>query len=320
MHAAAGGLTPVGLENLALAMGADDVADQGAFISAMLTPLGDQGVMLLDLHNLYCQIVNFSLSAEEAMKSYPLERVRAIHISGGSWCTLACDPHGRPFRRDTHDGDVPPEIIDELLPLALRSCPNLGVVILERLGETVRSERDAEQLREDFLRIRSVVDEFRVKRTTKNVEGPSATTAVVEVAGPLQTPTESHLAPDASFDAAAPFEDEELGRYQAAFLRLFVTNLSPDQLLHELRTRPDFEPYRRYVEGFDRRCVEVASTLVRKWVRFARPAVDTTSWRNPWPDSEGDQDEGLEAAGDNEQGEASCTAQCDETVEHTRGS
>jgi hypothetical protein len=37
-----------------------------------------------------------------------------------------------PPRRDTHDGDVPPEIIDELLPLALRSCPNLGVVILER--------------------------------------------------------------------------------------------------------------------------------------------------------------------------------------------
>jgi hypothetical protein len=113
------------------------------------------------------------------------------------------------------------------------------------LGETVRSERDAEQLREDFLRIRSVVDEFRVEQTNKNVEGPSATTAVVEVAGPPQTPTESHLAPDASFDAAAPFEDEELGRYQAAFLRLFVTNLSPDQLLHELHTQPDFEPYRR---------------------------------------------------------------------------
>jgi len=43
--------------------------------------------------------------------------------------------------------------------------------------------------------------------------------------------------------AARPFEDEELGRYQAAFLRLFIQDLTPDQLLHELRTLPDFAPY-----------------------------------------------------------------------------
>lgn len=42
--------------------------NQGAFIDAMLRPLGDQGIMLLDLHNVYCQIVNFSLDPEEAIK------------------------------------------------------------------------------------------------------------------------------------------------------------------------------------------------------------------------------------------------------------
>jgi uncharacterized protein (UPF0276 family) len=68
MHRAAGGATPVGLENLALAMGMDDVLNQGPFLAAMLDQLGDQGMMLLDLHNLYCQIVNFDLSAEEAMQ------------------------------------------------------------------------------------------------------------------------------------------------------------------------------------------------------------------------------------------------------------
>lgn len=90
MHEAAGGSTPVGFENLALAMvpfslcsspllcecnssrrqGMEDVVNQGAFIEAMLRPFGSQGVMLLDLHNLYCQIVNFSLDPEEAMKRY----------------------------------------------------------------------------------------------------------------------------------------------------------------------------------------------------------------------------------------------------------
>lgn len=87
------GATPpsVGLENLALAMvrnggvgwnrtvatkriasvgaqGMEDVLNQGPFIKAMLAPLGDQGIMLLDLHNLYCQILNSSLPAEEAIK------------------------------------------------------------------------------------------------------------------------------------------------------------------------------------------------------------------------------------------------------------
>jgi uncharacterized protein (UPF0276 family) len=68
MHRAAGGATPVGLENLALAMGPADAADQGPFLAAVLERLGDQGVLLLDLHNLHCQIVNFSLSAHDAIK------------------------------------------------------------------------------------------------------------------------------------------------------------------------------------------------------------------------------------------------------------
>jgi hypothetical protein len=46
-----------------------------------------------------------------------------------------------------------------------------------------------------------------------------------------------------------------------------------------------------YVEGFDVRCVEVASVLVRKWVRFARPKAYESRWRRPRPDSEGEEDE-----------------------------
>jgi carboxylesterase type B len=45
------------------------------------------------------------------------------------------------------------------------------------------------------------------------------------------------------------------------------------------------------VEGFDVRCVEVASVLVRKWVRFARPKVCESRWRRPRPDSEGEDED-----------------------------
>lgn len=198
-----------------------------------------------------------------------------------------CDPQAPPFRRDTHDGDVPPDIITQLLPLALSLCPNLKVVILERLGETIRSRRDEERLRQDFC---AVVQDFKAKLSPS----PAMT---ITTNGARQEPnarsegkgddterlaSAKREAIVEGSSAARPCEDEELGRYQAAFLRLFIQDLTPDQLLHELRTLPDFAPYQKYVEGFDRRCTEVASTLVHKWVRFRQSPGLHNAWRKPW--------------------------------------
>lgn len=47
----------IGLENLALAFTASDVRDQGQFLDDLLAPF--DGFLVLDLHNLYCQLVNF---------------------------------------------------------------------------------------------------------------------------------------------------------------------------------------------------------------------------------------------------------------------
>lgn len=47
---------PVGLENLALALGPEDVDVQPAFLEALLAPV--DGFLLLDLHNLLCQAEN----------------------------------------------------------------------------------------------------------------------------------------------------------------------------------------------------------------------------------------------------------------------
>ncbi len=57
--------------------------------------------------NLYCQSYNFDVPLLQLVKTYPLERVREIHISGGKlykgiWC-------------DSHDREAPQEMLS-LLP------------------------------------------------------------------------------------------------------------------------------------------------------------------------------------------------------------
>ena len=152
---AAGG-APIGLENLAFAFGSADVRDQGRFLEDLLAPTG--GFVVLDLHNLYCQALNFGLPPEELLARYPLGRVRELHLSGGSWSYPRADPAARPFRRDTHDGEVPAPLLP-LLRRALASCPAIECVILERLGGTLSTAGDVARFRDDFRAIRALVTE-----------------------------------------------------------------------------------------------------------------------------------------------------------------
>jgi len=123
---------PVGLEILALALSIDDVLWQPDLVDAIVRPLG--GSVLLDLHNLWCQAVNFDLDPVAILERWPLDLVRELHVSGGSWADY---PEGR-FRRDTHDGPTPEEVF-ALIPEALARCPNAEVLTLERLRGTVDS-------------------------------------------------------------------------------------------------------------------------------------------------------------------------------------
>jgi uncharacterized protein len=143
---------PVGLENLAFAFGLEDVRRQGEFLDALLEPVG--GFLLLDLHNLYCQSENFGIEPGALMGSYPLARVKELHVSGGSW-SEAVGGAGK-VRRDTHDGEVP-ERVFEMLGMALERCPGVEAVILERLGGTIGSEEAAAGFRRDFMRMREIV-------------------------------------------------------------------------------------------------------------------------------------------------------------------
>ncbi|RPD50464.1 DUF692 family protein [Hymenobacter sediminis] len=151
---------PVGLENLAFAYSLDEVKRHGEFLGRLLEPVN--GFLILDLHNLYCQIHNFSVSYEELIGLYPLERVREIHISGGSWENSELAP-GRKIRRDTHDEGVPEEVF-QLLELTIPRCPRLKYVVLEQLGPSLKTEESRIRFRHDFGRMEEVVHRHRAGR------------------------------------------------------------------------------------------------------------------------------------------------------------
>ena len=92
---------------------------------------GAQVPLLLDLHNLYANAVNFGIKPEELLLRLPLASVGAVHLSGGHWI----DEPGGAGRRllDDHLHDVPPEVFG-LLTLLARHAPQPLTVIVERDG------------------------------------------------------------------------------------------------------------------------------------------------------------------------------------------
>jgi uncharacterized protein (UPF0276 family) len=145
---------PVGLENLAFAFSLDDIKKQGDFIDQLISSV--DGFLLLDLHNIYCQVTNFDLDALELLHSYPLSKVRELHLSGGSW-SPSLSGKRIAVRRDTHDEAVPQEVFN-LTALALKLCPNTQFVILERLGNTMLEPELQAEHRDDFDTIREILD------------------------------------------------------------------------------------------------------------------------------------------------------------------
>lgn len=145
---------PVGLENLAFAFSANDARQQGRFLEQLLEPVN--GFLVLDLHNVFCQACNFDIPADELLQTFPLELVREIHVSGGSWSNVCTSGRNRRLRRDTHDGPVPDDVFP-LLELAVSRCPNLEAIILEHLGTALETADQAERLRLDYRTLRQVV-------------------------------------------------------------------------------------------------------------------------------------------------------------------
>jgi uncharacterized protein (UPF0276 family) len=178
---------PVGVENIAFAYTLDEVKQQGEFLTKLIEPIN--GFIILDLHNLYCQLQNFSLSFDTLIQAYPLDRVREIHISGGSWEPSVVQPT-RDIRRDTHDNAVPDEVF-ELLKLSLNRCPNLKFVVLEQLGTALYTSEQQIQFQHDFDRMQNIIHQFLKKNT------PTISNTFLPEINPLlslEIPQNEHLA------------------------------------------------------------------------------------------------------------------------------
>jgi uncharacterized protein (UPF0276 family) len=220
---------PVGLEILALAMSPLNALAQSIMITRVLDAI--DGVLLLDLHNAWCQAVNFGFDPKELIARYPLDRVRQLHVAGGSWSESA---FGAPFRRDTHDALAPDEVF-ELVAWTIPRCPALEVVILERLPTALD---DAEAWRGEWRRLAQVVRD-------------AARAPLVEPPPAIVTP----LPADHTVDDVAAFQDA-----------MYATLLAGgDARAVHATLLANAGPFAEQVARWEPRAIEVAIALADKW-------------------------------------------------------
>ncbi|MBL9026166.1 MAG: DUF692 family protein [Myxococcales bacterium] len=233
--------SPVGIENLAFAFGREDAVLQAEVVRELCERTG--AFVLLDVHNLLCQIENFDLDALALAELYGLHRVREVHIAGGSLAHTAAPPL-RPFRRDSHDHDVPDPAF-ALLAQVVPRCPALEVVILERSDRSTFTVCEGARHRADFLRVREVVS--------------SARAAPQHAEEPRSAPLDSGL-------ALATDTPEQLARYQSTLLvKLNAGQRPAEAVIAELAADAELAAYSPYVATFEPRAVEIATAMAAEW-------------------------------------------------------
>jgi uncharacterized protein len=133
------------LENLSLAHAIVGVAPQVENVATLIDPplssydeaswiseiiCNSESDLLLDLHNLHANALNFGFDPVDFISRIPAARVRGVHLAGGRWV-------GRGNVRrvlDDHLHDVPDPVYTLLEEIGTRTEPGL-TIILERDGD-----------------------------------------------------------------------------------------------------------------------------------------------------------------------------------------
>jgi uncharacterized protein (UPF0276 family) len=113
--------------------------DEATWVSEILHSSNND--LLLDLHNLHANALNFGFNPIHFLARMPAERLGAIHLAGGKWI-------GAPGARrllDDHLHDVPDPVYDLLVEVGARA-PRSLTVILERDGDFPSMECLLQQL------------------------------------------------------------------------------------------------------------------------------------------------------------------------------
>lgn len=101
--------------------------DEASWVSEIIC--NSQSDLLLDLHNLHANAVNFGFQPIDFISQIPVDRVRGIHLAGGRW--VGKGNHRRVL--DDHLHNVPDPVYALLEEMGARTEPGL-TVILERDG------------------------------------------------------------------------------------------------------------------------------------------------------------------------------------------
>jgi len=230
---------PVGLENLAFSYSIEEVSKHGTFLDQLVEAVN--GFIILDLHNIYCQVHNFGIDFADILRLYPLNKVREIHISGGSWDDTLT-PARKPVRRDTHDESVP-EAVFEFLAKAIPQCPNLKFVVLEQMGTALETQASQVAFQSDFLRMDSIVKSLARK----------------------SLPIPAHLfAPLAGPAHPVPLEDPDLYKQQMQLSHILETAANVSEA-HAMLRASDLRNNAWEVENWAPYMLETAMAIAQKW-------------------------------------------------------
>ena len=102
--------------------------DEATWVSEIVC--GSNGDLLLDLHNLYANALNFNFDPVDFIARIPPERIASVHLAGGKWIGA----QGARRLLDDHLHDVPDPVYDLLAEVGARA-PRALTVILERDGD-----------------------------------------------------------------------------------------------------------------------------------------------------------------------------------------
>ncbi len=230
---------PVGLENLAFAYSLDEVKRHGNFLEKLIEPVN--GFIILDLHNLYCHLHNFDCRFEDIIQLYPLDRVREIHISGGSWEDSTAKTN-KQIRRDTHNDAVPQEVF-ELLKACIPLCPNLKFVVMEQLGTGLKTPESKTAFQQDFLHMKSII-----KQNGTNYSSQTLNTFL----------------PYNSFSLSSPIESLSLHQQQMR-LSDILENATDYKNAQQRLASSELKNTAWQVEEWDVGMLETAVAIAQKW-------------------------------------------------------
>ena len=230
---------PVGLENLAFSYSIEEVEKHGTFLNQLVERVN--GFIILDLHNIYCQVHNFGIDFADILRLYPLNKVREIHISGGSWDDTLTSAR-KPVRRDTHDESVP-EAVFEFLAKAIPQCPNLKFVVLEQMGTALETPASQAAFQADFLRMDSIVKSLARKSL------PIPADLFAPLAGPA---------------SRVPLEDPGLHRQQMQLSHILETAANVSEA-HAMLRSSALRNTAWEVENWAPYMLETAMAIAQKW-------------------------------------------------------